>query len=426
MKKYTFLVIIYLISVVSSSIASALNIDVQKLYRIPLVNIRWIDVAIIVILVGFLINILFRERTLKNTGLLVGLCLFYFICEVVQLARSLGAMDIPTQISLFFCTLSIFIVVDLSMYSIPLDKLVPFLRRFAILGACTLIVTNGYLMYSFFTGRVVFEDLDIRVAIEVIGTKESVYSFVIIPFVYAVGLYLIQGKGKLWEKVLFFVAIFSIYGGLVITFWRGTLMMILVVTLYFIFVSSSAKQIVLKTSGLMIFIFLGYFIFGESLAEKGYDPVKKIMETAEFATDVDNPDWDKGRKAAQEFAINEWKNNFWIGAGYDALGHNTALPVNSINPHNGIITSLFHRGVLGTILLALIYILLFRNAVRCWLLLSNFHFYESEMLKLLILVSFFWLITFMTQEALWEKYSLSIEFLYLGLITNFYKQETAT
>lgn len=423
MAKYSLLVIIYLIAVISSSVASLMKIDVQQFYRVPFLNARWIDIGILAIVFSFLYSLAKKTRSLKNTNFIVITCFIYLIFELVQFIRTWGVVDVATQVSLFFCTLSMFIIIDLSFYAIPIEKIVSFLRKVSIWGAFAIIIVNCYLLYSFITGHVVVEDMDVRVAIEVIGSKETVYSFVLIPFVYAFGLYFIQKIGNFWEKVLFLSAILSIYGALIITFWRGTLVMILVITVYFLISSSGAKQIVLKIAGLLLFLGLGYFILGDTLASRGYDPVKKIVETAEFATDVNNPDWDKGRIVAQEFAINEWKNNLWVGAGYDALGRGKALPENAINPHNGVITSLFHRGILGTFILLLIFIVLFKYGISSWFIFRKNKTYEGEMVKLLILVSFFWIITFLTEEALWEKYSLSIEFFYLGLVTNLYKQQ---
>ncbi|MFD2937239.1 O-antigen ligase family protein [Spirosoma flavum] len=420
--KYLFLVFIYLFGVVSASIASIMNIDVQNFYRIPVINIRWIDVAILSIVFNHLYSLAQRKRTLKNTNLIIFLCISYLVYESIQLIRTLGVIDIMTQLSLFYCSLSIFIIVDLSVYIIPLYKIVFFIKKISIWGAYGVIILNYYLLYSFFRGNIVIEDLDVRVAIKVIGSKETVYSFVLVPLVYAYGLYFIQEKGLLWKKILFIFALLSIYGALIITFWRGTVIMIVIITFYFLFAGSNLKQMIIRFTSFIVIITLGYFIFGGTLAEKGYDPLQKITETIQFATDVKNPDWDKGRAIAQDYAIKEWKNNLWFGAGYDELGRGKSMPINSINPHNGIITSLFHRGVFGTIIYMLILIFLFSYAVKGWILLRNYKSQESEIVKIFILVSLFWIITFMTQEALWEKYSLSIEYLYLGLITNIYKQ----
>lgn len=420
--KYGFLAMIYLISVVSSSIANSIGGDVQNLYRIPFLNIRWIDIAILTIVFSFFYSLTTTRRILKNTNFIIWLCFIYLIFESFQLYRSWGLNDVGSQMSLFLCTLSLFIVIDLSTYVLPIDRIVLFLRRFAIWGAFAIIISNLYLLYSFFSGHVIYTDSDIRVGLEVIGSKEFVSTWVLTPFVYAFGLYFIQKPGHFWEKVLFLFAIFSIFSSLVITYYRGTLVMVLVITAYFLISSANAKQALFKMAGLLLFIGLGYLIFGGALAKKGYDPAKKIIEIAEFATDIKNPDWDKGRSFSQTYAIAAWKENLWIGAGYNDLYH-YGLPDDAATAHNGLITSLFHRGILGTIILMLILILLFKNAISLWFILRKVVTYQSDMMKLLILVSFLWIITFMFQEVLWEKYSLSIEYMYLGLIINFYKQQ---
>lgn len=420
-QKYRLLAFVYLISVASSTIANSTNGDVQNLYRVPLLNVRWIDISILLILFNFFYVLFSARERIKNSGPLASLCFIYLIFESFQLIRSWGFYDSTSQISHFICTLSLFIVIDLSTFAIPVNRVILFLKKFIIWGAFVVILSNLYLLYSFISGNVVFEDLDIRVALEVVGSKETVYPFVLTPLVYAFGLFFIQRSGPFWEKALFLFAIFSIYGGMVITFHRGTLITILLITVYFLFSSVKAVQSLAKMASMFLFLTIAYLIFGGALAQKGYDPIKKIIQTAEFTTDVDNPEWDKGRSVSQEYAIEAWKKNFWIGAGYDELLH-YGLPEGIATAHNGFITSLFHRGVVGTVLLIVILFLLFKYAVLLWMGLKKSHSYQDEMMKLLVVVSFFWIIIFMTQEALWEKYSLSIEFMYLGLIFNCYKQ----
>jgi len=160
------------------------------------------------------------------------------------------------------------------------------------------------------------------------------------------------------------------------------------------------------------------------LREKGYDPVEKITQTVEFAADVDNPGWDKGRSVSRSFALSAWERNLWTGVGYDVLFH-WGLPEEVATAHNFVITSLFHRGIIGTAMYLLILLLLFKNAIWLWLLLGKDNSYQNDMFKLLVIASFFWLIPFWNQEVIWEKYSLSIQFLYLGLITNIYMQKSA-
>jgi len=421
MSKYYFLAIVYLFSVVSSSIANSIDADVQNIYRIPFLNVRWIDIAILIILISFFYNLFLIVRRLKNTGFIILLCFIYIIFESFQLYRTWGLIDAASQMSHFLCTVSLFIVIDLSTYVLLIDSIILFLKRLAIWSAIAIIISNLYLLYSFLSGHVTYTDSDIRVGLEVAGSKEFVSSWVLTPFVYAFGLYFIQKSGRFWEKLLFLIAIFSIYGALVITYFRGTLVMLLIITIYFIFSSSNAKQSLLKMGGLLLFIVLGYLFFGGVLTKKGYDPVKKVVEIVEFTTDTENPDWDKGRSFSQEYAIEAWQKNPLIGAGYNDLS-NYGLPDNMATAHNGVITSLFHRGIIGTFILMLILILLFKYAIVLWFVLRRQTTFQSDMIKLLILVSVLWIITFLTQEILWEKYSLSIEYMYLGLILNCYKQ----
>lgn len=422
MSKYSFLGIIYLFSVVSSSIANSLVGNIQDLYRVPFLKIRWIDISILFVVFSFFYSLPSTRRRLKNTNFIIFLCFIYLIFESFQLWRSWGLNDLSSEVSHFLCTLSLFIIVDLSFYAPSINTIISFLKKFAIWGAFTLIISNLYLLYSFISGNTIFTDSDIRVGLEVAGSKETVSQFVLVPFVYAFGLYFVfQKKAALWKKILFLCAIFSIYGALVITFGRGTLASIIIVSIYFLFSSTKPKEVILKIGAILLLIVIGYLIFDNAFAKRGYDPINKIVQIAEFATDVKNPDWDKGRSISHEYAIAAWKKNIWIGAGYNDLYH-YGMPDNVATAHNGIITSLFHRGILGTLILMLILFLLFKHSIKLWFLIRKKNDHESDIIKLLIVVSFLWIITFLTQEALWEKYSLSIEFMYLGLIYNYYIQ----
>jgi O-antigen ligase len=237
-------------------------------------------------------------------------------------------------------------------------------------------------------------------------------------------LYFLQKPIKAWQKALFIAAVLSIYGSMAITFHRGTLFTVLVITLYFILSSGKVLKIVGSMAGIFVLVGVGYLLFGSTLASKGYDPIAKIMETAAFTADVSNPEWDKGRSISQGYAIAAWKKNFWLGAGYDELLH-YGLPQEIATAHNGFITSLFHRGVLGTTLLILIFVILFKTAVGLWRICKRGGTEDDDMAKLLVMSAFFWIIPFLTQEALWEKYSMSVQYVYLGLITNLYKQKKA-
>jgi O-antigen ligase len=168
-----------------------------------------------------------------------------------------------------------------------------------------------------------------------------------------------------------------------------------------------------------------YVVFGNKLREKGYDPIEKITQTAEFAADVNNPNWEKGRSIPRGYAIASWEKNVWTGVGYDVLYHHGS-PSEVGTAHNFVITSLFHRGVVGTAIYLIILIGLFANSMRLWFKSRRESGYENDLVKLLIIASFFWIVPFWNQEVIWEKYSLSIQFLYFGLITNIRSQKLET
>jgi hypothetical protein len=422
--KYKVLSLIYLYSVLSSSIANSVGFDVQLLYRVPVLNIRWIDVGILYVLFNCINNMFFsKEDTFKNQTI-ISFCFIYLIFETIQLIRSWNPAESGWQVSWFICTLNFFILIDLLTYKIPLDEIIDFLKQFAIWGGIVLLFSNFYLFYSFISGNVVYTDLDVRVAIDILGQKETVSTGVLTPLVYAFGIYFLQKEIKPWEKGVFIATILGIYVSLITEFHRGNLVTIATITLIYIAIFSNKPQEVLKKVFAICFLFATlYLVFGGILRKKGYDPIEKLTETASFALDVDNPNWDKGRSVSREYATLGWQKNVYFGNGYDNLYNNMAMPLEIATAHNFIMTSLFHRGIVGTCIYLIILILLFRNSIRLWFLLKRENSYENDILKLLIIVSFFWLIPFWTEEVIWEKYSLSIQFMYFGFITNAYKQK---
>lgn len=421
MTKYKILVLIYLIAVLATSIANSSDTNVQNLYRVPFLNIRWIDVAILTVMVSYFYSLTRIYDLIKKNSFLISLCFIFLIFETFQLIRTWHVTDTNWQIAGFLCTLSVFIIIDLSTFQIEQDRIIRFLKYFSLWGSLVLFVSNAYLFYEFLKGNVILDSSDIRVSIDVIGSRETVYNEVLMTLVYAFGIYFCINKSKFWEKIIYISAIISIYVTQVILFQRGTLFMIAFITIYLFISTKKIRQAFIKIASLIFIIAICYLVFGSILRNKGYDPVDKLIETAKFAADVNNPDWDKGRHIPREYALSAWKKNVWFGVGYDDL-HNHGLSLDIAGAHNFIITSLFQRGIIGTTIYLFILILLFKNSIKLWRILKKEKSIENDMMKLLIIVSFLWLIPFWTQEAHWEKYSLSIEFMYLGFITNYYKQ----
>ncbi|HEX8279365.1 MAG TPA: O-antigen ligase family protein [Segetibacter sp.] len=218
-------------------------------------------------------------------------------------------------------------------------------------------------------------------------------------------------------------SILSIFISLIIQFHRGNLVTVLLLSIiYFAFFSKRPSQAFGRMLGFALVICVAYFSFGGILRQKGYDPIDKLSEIVTFTMDVDNPDWDKGRSIPQDYALNAWKENIWFGVGYNVLYH-YGLPVDMGAVHNFVIASLFYRGIIGTIIYLLILIILIANSIKFLKQINKEEGYQNDILKLLIIVSLFWFIPFWTQDIIWEKYSLSIQFMFLGIITNVYSQK---
>ncbi|MEJ7913109.1 MAG: hypothetical protein WKF70_08140 [Chitinophagaceae bacterium] len=335
MSKFKILVTVYLISVVSSTFANVLGIDVQTLYRVPSLGVRWIDLTILWIICSYLYQVGNNLAILKNrNGDIVFLCFMYLFFEGFQLLKSWGAINTGWQISWFLCTLNFFILIDLLTFKISTDKIIMLLKFTAFWGATVLIITNAYLLYSFLFGNVIFSDLDIRVGLEVIGTKETVSTAVLTPFVYAFSLYFRDLETVLWKKGIYTAAILGIYVELIITFHRGNLFSIILITILYVVVFSRSRfGAVNKLFSMGVLIGLCYFLFSGILRQKGYDPIEKLSETVMFALDTNNPEWDKGRSVSREFALNVWEKHASSGVGYVDLYH-FGLPDTIATAHN--------------------------------------------------------------------------------------------
>ncbi len=426
MAKYIFIILIFLFVLMGTSLASMLGVDVQEVYRVPGIYIKWIDVSILIIICIYFIQLQFKEERLSDNDFIIQLCYIYLIFAFFELGKSWGYIDINSQISHLLTTLSLFIIIDTSTFKIEPERIILGVKKIAILSSIAVIITFFFTLYSFLQGNFVFTDSDIRVGLDVEGEKESVYNLVIVAFVYIFALYFVQHKSKLWEKVLFIIAILSIYVSLVFSFRRGYLFTLFFITVIYVIVfSKNIAKAVIHTFTLLLIIGVFYLIFGNALREKGYDPVEKITEIIDFTLDVDNPDYDKGRSFSRSFAINAWKEKIWAGHGYDSL-YNHGLPDGVGTAHNLILTSLFHFGIIGTFIYLLILLLLFRNSIKLWGILKKEDNYRNDIMKLLIISSFFWIILAWTQEAFWEKHSLTAQFVFLGLISNYYKQQVET
>lgn len=425
MVKYKFLAFIFLYIVAATSFASLFGINVQAIYRVPLINVRWIDVAILTVIASYLYKPIITERILLKSKSIINLSYIFLLYMTFELAKSWGAAGANTEISHFFCTLSIFIVIELSTFKIDKQEIVAFVKGFAFLSCFALIIKNFVVLYSFISGRIIFLDSDIRVGIEFTGEKESVYAEVIIALVYLFGLYTIQNNKTGWniKKLIFLLAIISIYISLVFSFSRGLVFMISLSTLIYILVfSKRIGNAFIQIFSISIILVVFYFAFGSALRQRGYDPIERITQIVQFAADVDDPNWDKGRSLSRFYAIKAWKEHIWTGSGYDNLS-NHGLPSDVATAHNFVITSLFHTGLMGTLLYLSILFYLFTNSIKLWKQLNKEDSESNDVMKLLIISSFFWLMIAWNQEAFWEKHSMCIEFMYLGLITNYYKQE---
>jgi hypothetical protein len=211
------------------------------------------------------------------------------------------------------------------------------------------------------------------------------------------------------------IALAALLVNLVLTVARGLLAMWVAVFLVFIPLvrGRSAKALTRSLIPITLVVLITFLFLGDTLTALGYNPLVKLQETFGYTTDVENPGWDKGRALAQAVALSVWLDHEWVGVGYDEL--NSFIDV-GMAPHNGLVTSLFHRGVLGTAILFSIILICYGKSLSLWRWSRKLPIKDKLLNRSLVFIAWMWWIPLLTQEMLWERYSLSVQFIYFGII----------
>ena len=115
----------------------------------------------------------------------------------------------------------------------------------------------------------------------------------------------------------------------------------------------------------------------------------------------------------QAVALSVWKEHFWLGVGYDELPSYASVPTSA---HNGLITSLFHGGVIGTTLLMSILGVCYYRSLMLWWTSKSLATGKRLLNQSLVFAAWLWIVPFLTQEILLEKHAQSIQYLLLGSI----------
>jgi O-antigen ligase len=414
-QKFTLLV--YAASILVVAIASWTQIDVQPLLRVPYANIRWIDVAIllnVLTAIGALMRA-YALASLRQHGLISWLpivVLLYVGFELLQLLRTLGVMTPEAQLSRFASVLTVFALLFFSYVKITPD-IHRTLFRFSTIGAIVLIVTIVLEIVGLTAGFADIVDWE-RVSFDVIGKKETVSDSVLIPLVVIHALAASTVLRGTWRRALYALAFGAVFVQVVLTVHRGLLITYVLTIIAFVFITgkkSTAAKI--KTTSVAIVVLLATFLFvKDTLASIGYDPIQTLATTYDYTVNTQMDGWDKGRFATQEIALAVWADHPWLGVGYDDLDRYGG----SASPHNVFVSTLYYSGVVGLVLLLSILTICYVHTIRLWRISATLSYNERLLNRVLVFASWMWSIPLLTQEALWEKYSLSVQMIYFGII----------
>ncbi len=98
MAKYKFMVLIFLFILMGTAFASMLGVNVQSVYRVPGIYIKWIDVGILTIICIYFIQLQFNEERLTNNDFIILLCYLYLLFAFFQLGKSWKENDGTMQL----------------------------------------------------------------------------------------------------------------------------------------------------------------------------------------------------------------------------------------------------------------------------------------------------------------------------------------
>ncbi len=427
MKYLKFLFISYILALFSLPVSNFFYIDVQALFRFPILNIRYFDIAIFfVIIVSFYNGIITLKRTFKSktTSILILLIFFFSLFQIFNFIRTLGVIEINAQLAFLGAYLSIFVVYFV-IVNFDVYQLLKIIKQIIIPLSIVILIMNISLLYLLLAGKaLVLQDImGERILFDVKGSKEVIGTINITMLTFLAALYRKELYAK--KKSLNLILVFNFITTIFISFFsfhRVTVLgLILCIIVYFISILKKDFRNLVKLSFIFLFFTIIIFSFINSFLfyfEKiGINPIQNLINTINFAFDVDNPNWDKGREFSRIIGMQIWYTNFWFGMGMNYMDLVSKI-YNIATPHHLIITSLMHNGLIGTILFTSIYIIFYLKTFKLFMKVIKGNLIGEEKILSIILVttSIIWLFTAFTQEIQLERYSSSIQYFIFATI----------
>jgi O-antigen ligase len=256
--------------------------------------------------------------------------------------------------------------------------------------------------------------------------KETMSLATMLPMVLLHSFFSVKLREPLWKTLIYLVMLVYLFVSLVGAWHRGLLATWFIVIVFVVFQGSRLSfsglgpRALKGALALCVVIILGYTVF------EGYfsNATRTIEKLARFTVSIDQSGWDKGRLYVQAIAITKWKERPLFGYGYEDLQR--YLPLRASAAHNFFVTSLFHRGLVGTLLIVSIFVICYARSIKLWKLSKHLEPREALLNKILVLAAWLWIIPLMTQEVMWERYSTSIQYVYFGFIVglvNYYERK---
>lgn len=396
-------------------ISASIGFDLQSLIRVPVFGIKFIDVAIGAIAISVLISLTRSRHGQQKSDPLKLLIVAFIFSELVQLMRTFSQRDVASQLAWFSASLAILIILYLSEGRITPD------RHRVLLG-----MTFAYaILLLFFALLFPLDSVEIRVtqtgggvrqSFLVPGMKESLSLVTIVPIVLLHSFFSMKLRQPLWKVLVYLSMLVYLFISLVAAWHRGLFATWFIVIVFVVFQGSrisfsGVTRRVLKTA----LVFGVIILIGFSVSE-GYftNSASTIQKLARYTVSVDQQGWDKGRFYVQAMAIQKWEQKPWFGYGYEDLQR--YMPVRASAAHNYFVTSLFQRGIVGTLLISSIFFICYARSIKLWRLSRHLEPREALLNKILVLAAWLWIIPLMTQEVMWERYSTSLQYVYFGFI----------
>lgn len=415
MKIYKSLVFAYLHVLLVYPFAAIFGVDLQGLIRDPILHIRYIDILIFASLLYIFINtILVSQISLFKRITKLQCLIILFICfDAYLLFSTYGVAPADLQLSWFLATSILMIIYDLSRKEIGFE-IFDFIFIIVRVGALISIIVFFTQMFGLSEGFA--EDVNGRVTLSVLGQKETISYNSLNPVLLVFGLIGLQLNKSLIDKILFILGIATVIGSLTISFHRGGLTQVIIIFLFFFFGGRSQRSVGLRILAGVFIVIFSLKVAKLFLESYGYDPVQELFKTIDFAFQYQEAGWSKGRAYVQTQILYLWSQKPWLGWGYDV----TEKYVQGSSAHNFIITSLFHRGIVGTSFLIVIFCICYYQTIKLYKISNFFAADEKLLLRGMVLVVWLWIIPAITQEVLWERYTTSVQYFYFGIIFSLY------